>query len=220
MARRKKEHEPDAGQAPSDPPLESETGGTAASGPDMAASGSEATPSQSEAAEPQATQAASSAAAEEQDSANERYLRLRADFENFRARTLREKTELYRRANEDLLAEILPVFDHMELALQAAEQHRNDRDPGPLIEGFGLVRDQLLGVLGKFGLVPVETDGRDFDPNVHEAVSHLASQDVPENRVIAQVRRGYKLGDRLFRAAQVAVSSGAAEPDVCDTSEG
>ena len=171
--------------------------------------------------EPQpAATPAPAAAAKEQESPNDRYMRLRADFENFRSRTLRERTELYRRANEDLLTELLPVLDHMELALQAAEQHRNDHDPDALIEGFGLVRDQMLTALGKFGLVSVDAEGQDFDPNVHEAISHLASQDIPEDRVIAQIRRGYKLGDRLLRATQVAVSSGASEPAETDTSEG
>jgi molecular chaperone GrpE len=157
-------------------------------------------------------QAAPAATPGKTEAHDERYLRLRADFENFRARMLREKTELYRRANEDLMLELLPVMDHMDLALQAAEQHRADGDPGPLIEGFAMVRDQLLGALGKFGLAPVEADGETFDPNLHEAISHIASQDVSENGVVAQTRRGYKLGDRLLRPAQVAVSSGPPAP--------
>jgi molecular chaperone GrpE len=174
------------------------------------------------AAEPQpagVTEDAGAAAAGGAEPLDDRYLRLRADFENFRSRMLREKTELYRRANEDLMLDLLPVLDHMDLALQAAEQHRADGDPGPLIEGFGIVRDQLMGALGKFGLAAVDAEGQTFDPNLHEAISHLVSDTVPENGVIAQTRRGFKLGDRLLRPAQVAVSSGPSAPAQTESKE-
>ncbi len=136
----------------------------------------------------------------------ERLIRLQADFDNFKKRTLRERNETYRRANEDIMEELLPVMDHMELALDAAARHKGDE---ALVEGFRLVSDQLRAALSKFGLTPIDATSAEFDHNLHEAISHLPSPDVAENHVIAMTRRGYKLGDRLLRAAQVVVSSGS-----------
>jgi molecular chaperone GrpE len=136
---------------------------------------------------------------------DDRYLRLQADFDNYRKRVLRERDELYRRANEDIMEELLPVLDHLELALgSVGEAHKND----PVVEGFRLVGEQLMGTLGKFGLSAIECDGEEFDPNMHEAILHMPSSDVAENLVVSATRRGYKLGERLLRASQVVVSSG------------
>ncbi len=137
-----------------------------------------------------------------------RLLRLQADFENFRKRTLREREDLYRRANEDLMLELLPVLDHLELAFHAAGKDGADH---PVVKGFRLVGEQLQQALQKFGLHPIETQDVDFDPNVHEAIQHLSSEEIPENGVIARTRAGYMLGNRLLRAAQVVVSSGPQE---------
>jgi len=143
---------------------------------------------------------------EEARALQDRLLRLQADFENFRKRTLREKTELYRNANEDILLELLPVLDHVALALDAAEKH--GADPA-FMEGFKLVAEQLRSALGKFGLKEIATEALPFDPNCHEAVSHLPSRDVEEGGIMAVARRGYMLGERrVLRAAQVVVSSG------------
>ena len=147
-----------------------------------------------------------SAVRQDFDQLQNRFLRLQADFDNYRKRMVREKGETYQRANEDLLLELLPAIDHLDLALDAAEEHDA---PQGFIEGFRLVSEQLLQVLGKFGLSVIDAEGKEFDVNLHEAVSHLPSEDVPENRVSSQVRRGYMLGDRLLRPAQVVVSSGA-----------
>jgi len=160
------------------------------------------------AAEPTDGQADVEAAGEEpprEAVLEERLLRLQADFDNFRKRTLREREDLYRRANEDIMLELLPVLDHLELAFQAAGDNGSDH---PLVKGFALVGEQLQQVLRKFGLTPIETEGVDFDPNVHEAIQHLPSDKVPENGIIARARSGYMQGNRLLRAAQVVVSSG------------
>ena len=138
---------------------------------------------------------------------DESYLRLQADFDNYRKRVLREKEDLYQRANEDIMEELLPVLDHLELALQAA----GDKIEDPIVKGFSLVGDQLRGALSKFGLSEVEADGCEFDPNYHEAIMHMPTGEVEENYVVSVARRGYKLGERLLRAAQVVVSSGAPE---------
>jgi molecular chaperone GrpE len=148
------------------------------------------------------------AAVEEEESLRDQFVRLQADFANFRNRTQRERIELYQRANEDLLLEILPVLDHYELGLQNAEQH--DADPA-VLDGFKLVYDQFQTVLNKFNLTPIEAVGEAFDPHKHEALTHMPSDEVPAEVCSNQIRRGYLFGDKLLRAAQVVVSSGPAE---------
>lgn len=132
-------------------------------------------------------------------------LRLRADFDNFRKRTMKEKSELYQRANEDVMLELLPVVDHLELALAAAAEHGADES---FVSGVKLVAEQLSSALAKFGLQSIEALGVHFDHSVHEAISHMPSEEIPMDMVIAQVRRGYMLGSKLLRPAQVVVSSG------------
>jgi len=85
-----------------------------------------------------------------------------------------------------------------------------------IVKGFKLVGEQLLSVVTKFGLTPIETVGVPFDPNVHEAVLHMPSAGVPENGIVSRTRAGYMLGGQLLRAAQVVVSSGAPEGDCTD----
>ena len=134
-------------------------------------------------------------------------LRLQADFDNFRKRTLRERNDLYKRANEDIMEELLPILDHMDMALKAAAEHDA---PEAFTEGFRMVGGQMLNVLKKFGLNPIETEGAAFDPNVHEAISHLPSEAISEGAIMAEARRGFMLGDYLLRPAQVVVSRGGA----------
>ncbi len=138
---------------------------------------------------------------------DDRLLRLQADFDNYRKRVLREKEDIYRRANEDLMTEILPVLDHMDLALAAAKSLEGEQNA--VAEGFRMVAEQLMTVLGKFGLTAVEAaSGMAFDPNIHEAILHLPSVEIPENGIVSRTRGGYMLSNRLLRAAQVVVSSG------------
>ncbi len=146
---------------------------------------------------------------EEEESLRDQFVRLQADFANFRNRTQRERLELYQRANEDLLLEILPVLDHYEMGLQNAEQHDADK---AVVDGFKLVYDQFQNVLNKFNLKPIEAVGKEFDPHQHEALTHMPSDEYPAETCSNQVRRGYMFGDKLLRAAQVVVSSGPAEP--------
>lgn len=145
--------------------------------------------------------------------ADDRLLRLQADFDNYRKRMMREKADIYRRANEDIMEELLPVLDHLELALTAVGASEK---LDSIAKGFKLVGEQLISVLNKFGLTPIETDGVAFDPNVHEAVLHMPSTEVPENAIISRTRAGYMLGGQLLRAAQVVVSSGAPADDTGD----
>ncbi len=151
----------------------------------------------------------------------DRFVRLQADFDNFRKRTVREKAESYRAANEDLMAELLPVVDHFEMALgtvagsgerlgaASPSKDGDDKSGAALIKGVRMVCDQMTTVLTRFGLKALDaTVGQTFDPARHEAIAHMPSETVPENNVIAQTRRGYLLGEKLIRPAQVVVSSG------------
>jgi molecular chaperone GrpE len=153
---------------------------------------------------------AAPAVEEEEESLRDQFVRLQADFANFRNRTQRERVELYQRANEDLLLEILPVLDHYEMGLQTAEQHDADQ---AVVDGFKLVYDQFQNVLNKFNITPIEAVGEVFDPHKHEALTHMPSDEYAAEVCSNQVRRGYMFADKLLRAAQVVVSSGPAAPE-------
>lgn len=142
------------------------------------------------------------------ESLEQRLVRLQADFANYKKRVVRERTELYRRANEDLIADLLTVIDHYEMGLAEAERHDVHAS---VMDGFRLVYSQLMSTLRKYGLEEIEAEGRAFDPHVHECISHLPSAEHPPDTVIAQTRKGYRIGDQVVRASQVVVSSGPAE---------
>ncbi len=136
-------------------------------------------------------------------SLKDRYARLLADFDNYRKRQARDREELVKRANSDLLRDLLPVLDHLELALAKAA------DPAdPFVTGVRLVYDQLLAILNNYEMRPLDTAGEPFDPAFHEALSQMPSETVPAHVVIEQFRRGWLLAGRLMRPAQVIVSSG------------
>jgi len=135
------------------------------------------------------------------DVPDDRLLRLAADFENYKKRVARERQEYVALANERLIAELIPILDDLERALAAAEEHKEAQ----LEEGVRLVHRSLAGLLERHGVKPIETEGQ-FDPHVHEA---LLSQPSPaaEGSVIDVVQKGYKLGDRVVRAARVVVAA-------------
>ena len=148
-------------------------------------------------------------------------LRLQADFENFRKRSLREKGEIYENANEALLLVLLPVIDHIQMAFKSAGEHQSPRDTGQTAaafrEGMQLIADQMMTVLAKYGLDPFNSEKQPFDPNLHEAISCLPSETEPEGVIIAQSRQGYRYKNRMLRPAQVAVSSGPSTPTESET---
>lgn len=135
-------------------------------------------------------------------------LRARADLDNFRKRALREKEEAIRYANNGLLERLLPVVDNFELGLDAA---KSATDAASVLQGMEMVHRQLLDFIKSQGLEAVATEGEKFDPNKHDAVSQEFSDSIPEGQIIRQVRKGYKIKDRLVRAASVVVSKGAAQ---------
>jgi len=135
-------------------------------------------------------------------------LRSQADFENYKKRAAREKEEAIRYANSALLSRLVAIMDNFELGLEAA---RGEGENSPIYSGMVLVQKQLNDLLAESGLEPIEADGQTFDPNLHEAIAHEPSDEVPEGAVLRQVRRGYRFKDRLLRPARVVVSSGPAK---------
>ncbi|MCL5676278.1 MAG: nucleotide exchange factor GrpE [Firmicutes bacterium] len=130
----------------------------------------------------------------------ERWARTQADFENFRRRTRAEREEWVRYATEGLVLDLLPAIDNLERALKADAQAEAWR------QGVELTVRQLMNVLQTHGIAPIEALGLAFNPEVHEAVMQVESADHEEGTVVTEVRRGYKLGDKVIRPSLVQVS--------------
>ncbi|MFO7536403.1 MAG: nucleotide exchange factor GrpE [Kiritimatiellia bacterium] len=139
----------------------------------------------------------------------DRLLRLQADFDNFRKRTNRERADIQKRACEAVLTDLIPILDNLEFGLQQAAAK-----PGAEVfaDGLRLIQSQLVETLRKHGLEGMNAVGCEFDPQIHEAMAYAPSNEMAEGRVVAQTRRGYKVGERLARAAMVVVSSGPPAP--------
>jgi molecular chaperone GrpE len=135
-------------------------------------------------------------------------MRSQADFENYKKRSAREKEDAIKYANKTLLEKLVSIVDHFELGLDAA---RDEGEKSAIYSGMSLVLKQLQDFLAESGLQPIEAVDRKFDPNLHEAIGHEPSNDVPEEHVIRQTRRGYRYKDRLLRPSTVVVSSGPAK---------
>jgi molecular chaperone GrpE len=135
-------------------------------------------------------------------------LRTQADLENYKKRSAREKEEAAKYANKSLLEKLVAIVDNFELGLSAA---RGEGEKSPIYAGMSLVLKQLKDFLADSGLQPIEAVGQKFDPNLHHAIAHEPSDEVPEEHVIRQTRRGYRFKDRLLRPSSVVVSSGPAK---------
>jgi len=161
-------------------------------------------------------QLALTAKAEEVTGLNDKYLRLAAEFDNYKRLIQRDQRDQIRFGNEHLLKELLPVVDNLERAIKSS---REGGGSDVLIQGVDLTLKQLTGALTRFHVVPVETVGRLFDPATHQAVTSIASKKVPKQHVIDELQRGYLLHDRILRAAMVSVSAGPANgaPGTDDT---
>jgi len=133
-------------------------------------------------------------------------LRSQADFDNYRKRSAREKEEAVKFANASLLERLIPIIDNFDLGLAAAGSAENS----PILAGMSMVGKQLHDFLAEIGVTAIDAAGQTFDPNLHEAIAHENDPKVPEGKVIRQVRKGFKLKDRLLRPANVIVSSGPA----------
>jgi molecular chaperone GrpE len=135
----------------------------------------------------------------------DRMLRVTAEFENFRKRAAREKEEAVRYANQGLMERLLPALDSFDMALNAANSHDGDSSKA-LEDGIRLVSQQLKSILKETGLEEIEAEGQPFDPNLHEAVSQIETEEVEEGHVAQQIRKGYRLRDRLVRPSSVIVA--------------
>ncbi|MGC7846203.1 nucleotide exchange factor GrpE [Desulforudis sp. 1088] len=131
----------------------------------------------------------------------ERMLRLQADFDNYRRRTRKEKEEWFRQAVEDTVKSLLPVLDNFSRALEAPGE-----DVQSLRKGVEMIKRQLEDALVQMGLEPIDSLGKEFDPAEHEAVEQDFGSGEPENTVVAELRKGYKLKGKVIRPAMVKVS--------------
>ena len=143
----------------------------------------------------------------------DRLLRTAADLENFKKRAARERIEAAQSATAALIQKLLPVLDHFEMA-QAAAQTAEVPQSGiaSLQAGIAMIQQQLKGILAEAGLEEIDANGKPFDPTLHEAVSQLETADAPEGQVVQQIRKGYKLRDRLLRPAAVVVAKKPSAP--------
>jgi molecular chaperone GrpE len=138
----------------------------------------------------------------EKEALHDRLLRTAAEFDNYRKRMDRERRDLSEYAAADILIEFLPIVDNFERALQAPA----GSDAEAFKKGAELIHKQMLDLLRKRGVTPIEALGADFDPNLHQAVIHEASTTHREGEVMQELQRGYKLGDRLLRPSMVKVA--------------
>lgn len=150
----------------------------------------------------------------------DRLLRTTADFENFKKRAAREKIESGQYASFTLLQKLLPILDNFEMALAAAQTATSARPGGAtaqdvklasLQSGVVMIQQQLKNALVEAGLEEIDAGGKPFDPNIHEAISQQESAEIPEGNVLQQVRKGYKLKERLLRPATVIVAKKPAQ---------
>lgn len=145
--------------------------------------------------------------------AQDRVLRMQAELQNVLNRTRREVADERKYGALGIARDLLPAIDNIDRALAAAGGTGDDNDPASLSTGIKMVREQLLGVLAQHGCEPIATDpGTEFDPNFHEAILQQPSEEVAAGTILMAAQAGYKLHDRVVRAAQVIVSSGPAAP--------
>lgn len=133
----------------------------------------------------------------------DRFLRERADLENYRKRASREKEELLNYGTKSLIEEILPVVDNLERALT----HASEESLSALVEGIQMTHGMLISALKKFGVTPIEASGAPFDPSFHQAMTQIPTDQHPPNTVVEEFQRGYMLKERLLRPAMVSVST-------------
>ena len=169
----------------------------------------EAAPEEAEAGAAEGEAASEEDLALELEQAQERLLRLQADFENFRRRALKERTEAHQYGHQNLVKDLLLTVDNLDRAIDHA-QKSEDGDLDGLLQGVDLVRRDLLAALARNGVASIEAVGKAFDPAHHEAVAQAPDASVAPNTVTEELQKGYLLRDRLLRPSRVIVSR---EPD-------
>jgi molecular chaperone GrpE len=165
---------------------------------------SEETSPTSEAPAPEITVEEQLAAKEKECRENwDRFLRERADLENYRKRVNKEKEELLNYGNKSLIEEILPIVDNLERALA----HASEDGQAAVVEGIRMTHGMLIAALKKFGVTPVEALGVAFDPNFHQAMAQVPTDQHPPNTIVEEYQKGYLLKERLLRPAMVTVAA-------------
>lgn len=150
------------------------------------------------------------AQAEEKNEADDyknQYVRLMADFQNFRKRTEKEKSDIYAFANEKIVCDMLDVLDNFERAIEAAEKAEDGNANDGFIEGMKMILKQMLDVLRKHNVKEIEALGQDFDPNYHNAVMMEDNPDFESGKVTFVMQKGYMLNDRVIRPSMVKVAN-------------
>lgn len=137
---------------------------------------------------------------------DDRILRLQADFDNFRKRTNRERSELAAVIEQAFLKDLLPLLDNLSRATQAAE-NAEQADVETLRKGIEMIRQETVAVMGKHGLEPIDTQGKNFDPNYHQAVGTVKDETKADGTIAAELQRGYIARGRVIRPSMVQVVS-------------
>ena len=136
----------------------------------------------------------------------DRYIRLQADFDNFRKRTAKEKTELAATIEQAFLKDLLPLLDNLSRATEAVENGEN-ADVESLKKGIEMIKQETVAAMGKHGLEPIDTEGKIFDPNFHQAVMRVADPEKEDGAIAAELQRGYIARGRVIRPSMVQVVS-------------
>ncbi len=157
---------------------------------------------EAEETEAETEEAAEETSGEEDEELQTKYLRLMADFQNFKRRTEKDKSDIYARANESIVTELLTVADNFERAL--SEENTADEN---FVKGMQLIFDQFNGVLQKFGVAEIEAEGVEFDPNFHNAVMMEDTDKVESGQVSEVLQKGYTLNGRVIRPSMVKVAN-------------
>lgn len=144
----------------------------------------------------------------------DRYLRLYAEFDNYKKRVARDKEELIKYGNESLLYELLPVIDNLEMAMKhSSNDTASATGGGGLAQGVEITLKEFLRVIDKFGLSPIDASGKMFDPSLHHAMTQVERDDIDENMVVEEFRRGYMFSEKVLRPSLVAVSKKTVRSD-------
>lgn len=168
----------------------------------------EAPAGDSPASDPQAKLDVAEKAAKE---SYDRFLRVSAEFENYKKRASREMEEFRKYANESLIRELLPVVDSLERAIDSSANSK--AADGSVVEGIDMTLKEILKVLDRFVVKPIDALGKPFDPTFHEAVMQQEAGDQPENTVLKELQRGYTIHNRLLRPSMVVVSRATSHQD-------
>lgn len=152
----------------------------------------------------------------ELDVLRDKLLRLHADFDNYRKRVARDHSEMVKRSNETLVESLLPVLDHIGHA-ETMMSKNDDPSAVPYLEGFQMVKKELLKVLGDYGVEPIKTADASFDANLHDALTVQHSDTAESDTILMEVRRGYMLNGRVLRPSQVIVASDDSGAPVSET---